>query len=93
MNLQYGEVWFSLWAMIPHFVDNHLRIVCVIWGSDLNYCKMGKHEKVEATQFPILRVFDCIQILQYGERISELNISDFHSDLLLNLFGLVLVFW
>ena len=93
MNLQYGEVWFSLWAMIPHFVDNHLRIVCVIWGSDLNYCKMGKHEKVEATQFPILCVFDCVQILQYGERISELNISDFHSDLLLNLFGLVLVFW
>ena len=93
MNLQYGEVWFSTCTMIPHFVANYLRIVCIIRGRDQNYCKMGKHEKVEATQFPILCVFDCVQILQYGERISELNISDFHFDLLLNLFGLVLVFW
>ena len=60
MNLQYGEVWFSFWVMLPHFVAYCLLIVCIKWGSDLNYCKMGKHEKVEATQFPILWVFDSV---------------------------------
>ena len=78
--------------MIPHFVAYCLWIVCKKWVSDLKYCKMGKHEKVKVTQFPILCVFDCVKILQYGEWISEFNISDFHCHLLFNLFGFNLVF-
>ena len=78
--------------LIPHFLVIYLSIFCIIWGRDWNFFKMGKHQKISATQFPILPDFDCVLILQYGEWIAELDISEFHCHLLHNLFGLDLVF-